>query len=249
MGSLPSEHAAPIELTGRFLRTRQVSVDGDQLRKARLLGPDMNGVASHSFKMLRTQVLQRLRPRKWNSIGVVSATQGDGKTMVALNLAMAISQDPGHSALLVDFDLRNPSIARRLGIQVEVGVEQCLMNDTPVEEAFVRLEGYDRLMLLPAGQRVIHSSELLSSEATRRLVVDLKTRYPDRMVLFDLPPLLGADDALAFLPEVDAALVVVGEGHTRAEHLTRALELLKDKPIVGTVLNQSRSDNFSYYAY
>ena len=245
-----SEPAAPpVELTARFLRTRELHVTDEHMRRSRLLSPGMQGLAAQSFKMLRTQVMQRLRSRKWNSLAIVSSTPGDGKTMVAINLAMAISMDPGHSALLVDFDLRQPAMARRLGIPADPGVEECLMGSRSISEVFVRLSGYERLMILPAGNPVIHSSELLASEPTRQLVHELKTRYTDRIVLFDLPPLLGADDALAFMPQVDAALLVVSEGHTRSEHLIRALELLKDVPIVGTVLNRSRSDAAAYYSY
>ena len=209
----------------------------------------MPGVAAQSFKLLRTQILQRLRSKQWNSLAIVSTSPGDGKTMIAINLAMAISMDPGLSALLVDFDLRHPSVARRLGIPADPGVEECLTGGRPIGEVFVRLAGYDRLMILPAGSPVIHSSELIASEPTRRLVQELKTRYTDRIVIFDLPPLLGADDALAFLPEVDAALLVASEGHTREEHLMRGLELLKNKPIVGTVLNRSRVDAKAYFSY
>lgn len=246
----PAEEAAApkVELTGRFLRTRELPVDADHLRRARLLSPGKQDVAAQSFKMLRTQVTQRLRSHHWNTFAIVSSTPGDGKTMVAINLAMAISMDTDHSALLVDFDLRQPSVARRLGIVANPGVEECLTGGRPISDVFVRLAGYDRLMILPAGGPVVHSSELLASEPTRRLVHELKSRYTDRIVLFDLPPLLGADDALAFLPEVDAALMVVSEGHTRSEHLIRGLELLKDKPIIGTVLNRSRSDA-AYYSY
>lgn len=235
--------------TGRFVLSRKLPVDAEALRRGRLLQPGMQGVAAQSFRMLRTQVMQRMRSRGWNTLAIVSATPGDGKTMVALNLALAISMDPGHSALLVDFDLRQPSVASRLAIPADPGVEECLISDRPVADVFVRLEGYDRLMLLPAGGPVVHSSELLGSEPTRNFVADLKSRYPDRFVLFDLPPLLGADDALAFLPQVDAVLMVIAEGRTRSEDLMRAFELIKDKPVVGTVLNQSRSDATTSYAY
>jgi Mrp family chromosome partitioning ATPase len=237
------------ELTGRFLKTRELPVDPEQLRRGRLLTPGLQGDMAQSFKMLRTQVLQRLRSRGWNTLGIVSSTPGEGKTTIAINLAMAISMDPGHSALLVDFDLRKPGVARRLGLDVTSGVEDVLVAGRPVADAFVRLTGYDRLMILPTAASVLQSSELLGAEPARALVEELKTRYPDRIVLFDLPPLLGADDTLAFLPRVDAVLLVVAEAYTRTEHLTRALELLKDKPIVGTVLNRSRSGADAYYAY
>ena len=104
-------------------------------------------------------------------------------------------------------------------------------------------------MLLPAREPVSNSSDLLSSEYTRRLIREVKERYPNRVVLFDLPPVLGADDALAFAPQVDAALVVVGEEHTRREDLLRCFEILRDIPIIGTVLNGSRTDASLAYAY
>lgn len=245
-----SEHdPPPVELTGRFLRTREVEVSGEALRRGRLLSPGLQGPLAQSFRMLRTQTLQRLRARGWNSLAVLSATPAEGKTTVAINLAMAISMDPSHNALLVDFDLRKPSIARRLGIDVAVGVEEVLAGSGDVAPAFVRLAGYERLMILAAGGPVPQSSEVLAGPSSRELALELKTRYADRIVVYDLPPLLGADDALTFLPNVDAAILVVAEGHTKTEHLNRALELLKDKPIVGTVLNQSRSTADEYYAY
>ena len=75
-----------------------------------------------------------------------------------------------------------------------------------------------------------------------RLIRELKERYRNRVVLFDLPPVLGADDALAFMPQVDAALLVVGEEHTRREDLLRSFEILREIPVIGTVLNGSRTD-------
>lgn len=248
-GRAPESGPPPIELTGRFLRTREVEVSRDKLRRGRLLEPGLQGPMAQSFRMLRTQVLQRLRARGWNSLAVVSATPDEGKTTVAINLAMAIAMDPSHNALLVDFDLRRPSVGRRLDIELTVGVEEVLAGGADVAPAFVRLAGYDRLMVLAAGGAVSHSSEMLSGGPARELAQQLKARYADRIVIYDLPPLLGADDALTFLPQVDAAILVVAEGRTRAEHLQRALELLKDQPIVGTVLNQSRGAAEEYCPY
>lgn len=237
------------DTTGRFLRSRLAEVDAAHLRRGRLLAPGMQGPAAKAFRMLRTQVMQRMSARGWNSLAVVSAVPGDGKTTVAINLAMAISMDPGHSALLVDFDLRQPSVAERLGISTDPGVEQCLMAGRPVAEAFVRLGGYDRLMILPAGGPVEHSSELLGSDTTRALVTDLRSRYRDRVLVFDLPPLLGSDDALTFVPQVDALLLVIAEGGTREDELMRSFELIKDRPVIGTVLNRSRTADSAGYGY
>jgi len=80
-------------------------------------------------------------------------------------------------------------------------------------------------------------------------VAELKTRYADRYVIFDLPPVLESDDALSFAPLVDAVLLVIAEGQTRIEDVQRCFELLKNRPVVGTVLNRARSGANAQYAY
>ena len=228
---------------------RVVSVDPSALRGHGIMPADSSGPAGNAFKMLRTQVLQRMRQHGWTTLAVVSPTPNDGKTFTAINLAIAIAADTNHTALLVDFDLRNPSVHQRFGIQPEISVEQCLRGEASVANALINPEGYPKLLLLPARERVMNSSDLLSSEAARRLIRELKERQPNRVVLFDLPPVLGADDALAFSPLVDAMLVVVGEDRTRREDLLRCFEILRDIPVIGTVLNGSRTDASLAYAY
>jgi Mrp family chromosome partitioning ATPase len=232
-----------------FRNTLELTPNIEAIRRNRLLEPGLVGVVAEGFRMLRTQVTQRMQQRGWNTLAVLAATAGDGATTVALNLAMAISADPKRSALLVDFNLRHPGVAAALGIPGEPGVEQCLMNEYRIPEVFVRIKGYDHLMIAPAAAPVAQSSELLASEKARNLVADLKTRYKDRIVIFDLPPMLGSDDALSFVPLVDAVLLVIAEGRTRIEDVRRCFELLKDRPVIGTVLNQSRAGAGAQYAY
>jgi Mrp family chromosome partitioning ATPase len=232
-----------------FRNTLELTPNLETIRRNRLLEPGLVGVVAEGFRMLRTQVTQRMQQRGWNTLAVLAATAGDGATTVALNLAMAISADPKRSALLVDFNLRHPGVAAALGIPGEPGVEQCLMNEYRIPEVFVRIKGYDHLMIAPAAAPVAQSSELLASEKARNLVADLKTRYKDRIVIFDLPPVLGSDDALSFVPLVDAVLLVIAEGRTRIEDVRRCFELLKDRPVIGTVLNQSRAGAGAQYAY
>ena len=228
---------------------RVVSVDPSVLRANGVMPADASGPAGHAFKMLRTQVLQRLRQRGWNTLAVISPTPADGKTFTAINLAIAVAGDTNHTTLLVDFDLRKPSVHQRFGIQPKIGVEQCLRGEATVSDALLNPRGYPKLVLLPGRDPVSNSSNLLSSEYTRQLIREVKEGDPTRVVLFDLPPVLGADDALAFTPQVDAALVVVGEERTRSEDLLRCFEILRDIPIIGTVLNGSRTDTSLAYAY
>src|SRR5262249_27324336 len=97
----------------------------------------------------------------------------------------------------------------------------------------------ERMAVLPCLEPVGSPSELLASGQMQSLVKELATRYRDRIVLFDLPPMLVGDDVISFLPNVDAALVIVGEGVTHKKDLRRVFELMGDKPVVGTILNRS----------
>lgn len=217
-----------------------VQFSEQQRDDARLLPPGASGPHGAAYKMLRTQVLRRLDQLGANSLGVMSAQSGEGKTLTAVNLAIAIAADPARTVLLVDFDLRNPNIHRRFGHEPTVGVEDCLRLRRPVQEAMFKVAGYERLTILPARERVEHSSELLMSPATVEIVNEMRTRYANRIIIFDVPPVLQADDALAFARYLQAGLLVIGEGKTRRDDVARTFQLLHDLPFVGTVLNGSR---------
>lgn len=227
--------------------TRVVEIDPLHLERERIMPPGAAGIHGAPYKMLRTQVLQRLDKLAVNSLAVVGAATDTGKTLTAINLAIAIAADPERNALLVDLDLRRPSIHRRFGIEPTVGVDDCLRRSAPLPEAMVRIGGYERLVILPARERSLDSSELLSTRRTEEMIVEMRNRYRDRVLVFDLPPVLQADDALAFARHAQAALIVVGEGRTRRDDLLRTIELLRDMTVVGTVLNGSREPVDIYY--
>jgi len=231
------------------VRTRTQPINLALMREGGLLLPGMVGPVAHSFKMLRTQVMQRMKSRGWNTLAVLSAAPDEGKTFVATNLAIAIAADPDSTALLVDLDLRAPRLHRRFGFEPDVGVENCLRGEAELSAALVNPEGYGDLLLLPARGPVQHSSELLASSRARNLFREVKERYANRVVIYDLPPMLGSDDALTFAPQVDAVLVVVGDERTKREELMRCFELIREIPVVGTVLNGSRREHSAAYAY
>lgn len=222
-------------------------LDSDLLESARILAPGAGGPYSAGYKMLRTQTLRRLDQLGANTLAIVSATERAGKTLTAINLAIAVAADRDRSVLLVDFDLRNPVIHERLGLEPDVGVEQCLQEGRPLQEAMLRLDGYERLVILPAREAVDNSSELLAEQRTVDAISRLRLEDPRRIVIFDLPPLLQADDALVAARYIQAGLLVVHEGRTRRADVTRSIQLLRDLPIVGTVLNGSREPSAAPY--
>jgi len=192
-----------------------------------------------AFKILRTQVIHRLRENNWNVLGVTSPGHGEGKTLTAVNLAVSLAMETSQTVLLVDANLRNPGIHETFNLADCPGLADYLLDDQPVEDLLVH-PGIGRFVLLPGGRAISNSTEILTSPKMLALVEEFKHRYPARIIIFDLPPLLHTADVLAFSPYTDALLLVVGEGKTTVEELQRALSLVKNsRPILGTVLNKA----------
>lgn len=228
---------APGEI--RYTRTRTVSVSRDVLREQRIVTGFEPGSYKDSYKILCTQVLQRLRENGWNALAVTSPGTKEGKSLTAINLAVSLALEVDQTVLLVDADLRSPRIHRHFGLPSGAGLSDHLISNTPLEDILVH-PGIGGFVILPGGRPIVNSSEMLGSQKMMNLVQELKSRYPSRIVLFDLPPVLSAADALAFAPYVDAAILVVEEGGTDRDQITRAAEMLGSTHIIGTVLNKSR---------
>jgi protein-tyrosine kinase len=223
----------------RYTRTRIFEPDAALLERNRVLPPGSASPAGEAFRMLRTQVAQRMGEHGWRSLAVVSPGRKDGRTLAAVNLAIALAADARYSVLLCDFDLRSGGLAQVFGLQPAQGVDDLLTGRASVEDCLCHPRGFERLVLLPARAPLPGSSEYLAGTTARQLVAELRDRYADRILIFDLPPVLSADDALAFTPLVDCALLVVTEGRTRRDDVVRSLEILGNTPIIGTLLNRA----------
>ena len=222
--------AAGAASDARATRSRTIAVSEHTLQEARLLLPGMVGDASHSFKMLRTQVMQRMSQRGWNTLAVLSPGPDEGKTFTAINLAIAIAARPRLHGAAGGPRPALPAPAQALRLPAHGGRRGLPARRGQLADALVAVEGYPDLMLLPARGPVEHSSELISSASARALFREIKERYTNRIVIYDLPPVLATDDALSFVPQVDAALVVVGDDRTKREELMRCFELMRDTP-------------------
>ena len=223
----------------RYSKTRTVDVDTDVLKENRIVMVTPDDSHVEPYRQLRTQILKLMEDNHWNTLAITSAHENAGKTLTAINLSIAMSREVNHTVMLVDLDLRKPSIAETLNIHVEKGLIDYLNGDAELEELLINPE-YPRLVVLPGRALGKYSSELLSSPEMRRLVTEIRNRYKSRIIIFDLPPLLRNDDALMFTPTVDATLVVVEDGVTTEKDLNRAVQLLEGSNLVGTILNKAR---------
>jgi len=241
-----STRPEPIEI--EYSRTRRVEVAPEVLERNRIIGPTSREHYADAFRLLRTRVLRRMQQNNWKTLGITSASPGDGKTMTAINLAIAIAMEPNYTALLVDADLRRPSIHRRFELEPTVGLSDHLTGAAAFEDLLIN-PGIRDLVILPGRRGHESSSELLASPKMAALVEDIRAHYSSRVVLFDLPPLLVADDVVALSRHLDAVLLVVQDGKTQAGDLARALELLENVEILGTVLNRSTETGRGYEYY
>jgi exopolysaccharide/PEP-CTERM locus tyrosine autokinase len=240
---------APDISTGvRYTYTKTVEVPERTLVDNRLIAAVPGHEFKDAYRMLRTRVLQTLRENNWTSVAVTGPASGCGKTLTAINLAISLAMEVTHTVLLVDLDLRKPSIHEYFGYQPETGLSDYLLNDTPINQIMFS-PNIERLVVLPGREAIQNSSEMLRSPKMVALVSELKHRYPDRLVVFDLPPILAADDALAFAPYTDSLLLVAEAGGTSRDDLQKALEMLKSAPVIGTVLNKAHTPRGSYGYY
>ena len=229
-----------------YTETHVVEPDPVTLDVNRVIGGRSAAGAEDSYRMLRTRVIQRMRDNGWNSMMVVSPGPGAGKSLTAVNLAISLAREVTHTVLLVDLDLRRPSIHRFFGYEPPHGIVDYLKNDVPLPDILFN-PSIERLVVLPGKEREMNSSEMLSSPRMLDLIAELKVRYPERIVIFDLPPVLATDDAIAFAPNVDGALVVVENGATKREDLMTTYDLLRNTKVIGSVINKSDNPSQAYY--
>jgi exopolysaccharide/PEP-CTERM locus tyrosine autokinase len=224
--------------------TDDIELDELELAKNRILTKHSSASFTDIYNLLRTQIFHRTKKNNHNVLMVTSAMPGEGKTITSINLAISIAREVDQFALLVDTDMRNPSIHKYLGIEVEKGLTDHLLYDIPVHELLIK-PGINKLSYLPAGEPIKGSTEILGSPKLQELITEMKERYPDRYVVFDCPDLLHAPDALVFSSYVDGIVFVVEAGKTSREYVQKALKLLEGRNIVGVVLNKTEVESLN----
>jgi len=193
-------------------------------------------LAAEQFRKLRTFILQAKTSRPPRTIMVTSATGDEGKTLVAVNLAAGISYDLHSYALLVECDFRDPGLAHWFGGANPKGLSDYLAGDGEISNLLMKTAA-EKLRVLPGGGVRENPAELIGSKKMEALIEELKSRYADRYVIFDSPPLLVATEAEILSKWVDGVIIVVRAGMTPREVVRQAISPLEKEKILGFVLN------------
>ena len=185
-----------------------------------------------------------------NTLMVTSSVPGEGKSITALNLAVSLAQDYDHTVLLVDADLRRPSIHRYLGVERKKGLAECLTGDADLREA-ITPTGIGRLSVVTVGALPPNPVELFSSNRMKELLEEIKLRYQDRFVIFDTPPLLPFAETRTLAHLVDGVVFVIKEQCATQANIKDSLEALKGCDVLGVVYNDATMvhDLERYYGY
>ena len=234
----------PIDYCG-FQVEEGFSVENPYLVSAR----EPSSPISEEYKKLKSFILKITQSEKFlNTIMVSSGVKGEGKTITALNLAITLAEEYDHSVLLVDADLRQPSVHKYLGIENRTGLGDCLMNGASINDAIVTM-GIGKLAVMTAGSEISNPVEILSSNRMKDLTKQLKEQVPDRYVIFDTPPLLPFAESHAIASSVDGILLIVRDGFTSLNNLKETLNIVRDRKILGIVYNDVEIDRFDGYHY
>jgi len=221
-----------------YTSSRSVQLDLPAVLESRCVAFDNQIPEVETYRILRAQILRLCEERGGGkTLMVTSAVAREGKTVTAINLAMTLAKEFSQTALLVDCDFRLQQVHQALCYQSDQGLADYLLHDIPFSDIVV-WPGIEKLTVISGGKPIGASSELLGSPGMRRLIEEMKSRYPERYVIFDAPPVLSCSDALALAPLVDGIIVVVRADKTSRKEIVKALDMLPREKVVGLVLNR-----------
>ena len=229
-----------------YSKTKVQKIDNHVLRNGKIFSHFHDAETIDQIKALRTQILNHLDELHGNSFLITSANPGEGKTFTSINLGISIAQELHRTVLIVDCDLKTHTKKHKqfaqdfFGLEISKGLSDYLSGNAEIPEILLN-PGIERLVIVPAGTTLPNSAELLSSPKMAALVDDFKNRYPsERIIIYDCSALLAHTDSLVMTRYVDGILLVVEEKRTSTEQIKRVMELLKDKPVIGSIINKRR---------
>jgi capsular exopolysaccharide synthesis family protein len=233
----PSPERRPNRI--EYTHTPDIEVPARLLERHRIAVATNNAKAADAFRLLRTQLLMQMRRNGWQTLAVTSPNQGAGKSTVSLNLAISFGMEVDYTALLVDADLRDPYLRTMLELAPGPGLGDYLVGEARLEDLLIH-PNIGNLVVLPGGAPVENTAELMGSPMMVEMVRELRSRYPNRLIVFDVPANLSGADSLALSSYIDATILLVEEDRTTPDEVERACDLLRHGNLIGIVLNKSR---------
>jgi exopolysaccharide/PEP-CTERM locus tyrosine autokinase len=249
--------AAPPKVEQPKKQSRRVTIDIERLRETGMVTPDApNSKTAGEFRVIKRPLIANAQGkgvpalRRGNLIMVTSSLASEGKSFVAVNLALSIAMEVDTTVLLVDGDVIAPGVMRKLGLEESKGLIDLLTTPSLDVSDVLLKTNIDRLSVIPAGTPHGRASELLASDGMVRLIEELANQYPDRIILFDSPPLLATTESRDIATHMGQIVVVVEADRTVRSTVEDALSKLEACPVVMTVLNKAvESELGSYYGY
>jgi len=238
-GAAPqARKATPDSVREAWAALPQITPSRRQLEKHRIVTSE-GGREAAAFDVIRTRTLQQMRDNGWHRLAVTSPSASCGKSTVCLNLALSLTRQREVSVLVVEMDMRRPSLTRLLGMSQRHSTAAILSGEGTPAENGVRFG--ENLALFTMHDQVRNPSDILHGASVDTALAGLEATYAPTVVIFDMPPLLVNDDTLAFLHNVDSALLVAAAGTTTISEIdTCERELAAHTAVMGVVLNKCR---------
>lgn len=243
----PRDEAAP--------QSRRVELDLDGLAAAGILTPSApRSTMFDQYRVIKRPLIQNATGKgavpvnHGNLIMVTSALSGEGKSFTSVNLALSIANELDHTVMLVDADVARPSVLRMLGLPPGPGLLDLLEGRAEMSNVLLKTN-IDKLTILPSGSPHPRATELLASDAMRQLLNDMATRYADRIIIFDSPPLLLTTESRVLATHMGQIVVVVHAGKTLQAEVQHALATIESCPVKMMLLNQAQANAGGSYGY
>ena len=188
--------------------------------------PFVDNDLNERFRLLRTKIVSATQQTDDRTFLITSTQNQEGKTFTAINLAITFAREVDHKVLLVDINVKNPSVLKYLGIDEQPGLLDCLHDNVPLSDMLI-CPGIERLLLLPLGCGRLKSAELMRSRKTREVLQEMKRRNPDLYIILDGPALTDGVDAIVLSDFIDQTLFVGLDGVVKQDRLAAAVGHLK----------------------
>jgi len=268
--ALPEEREAPLTLSDpieaqpslaepkaqpAWADLREIALSAPHLSQHHVVTAERSDPAHSAFDVLRTRLLQALSDNGWSRVAITSPTKDCGKTFTAANLAISLARQENCRTLLMDLDMRRPSLHKVMGVENPGSIGDMLRGVQPADQHLHRLGDND----FHAGHNIAFgfneviepfAAELLQDPRAEQIMTDIQQTYQPDVVLYDLPPALYYDDVIAFRPQFDGVLLVLGGGLSTEKEVREVERRLGDStPLLGMVLNKAENTDIQRYRY